>query len=99
MQDVGLLQSDGNALLRAQTAEDLSFIPDGSVDAVVTDPPYCDNVMYAELADLYYVWLRLALKDRYPAFEADYSPKAREIVKDKGQDKDEAFLFRGPTRS
>jgi len=39
VQDVGLLQSDGNALLRAQTAEDLSFIPDGSVDAVVTDPP------------------------------------------------------------
>jgi len=92
------LQSDGNALLRAQTAEDLSFIPDGSVDAVVTDPPYCDNVMYAELADFFYVWLRLALKDRYPTFDAEYSPKAREIVKNDAQDKDEAFFFRGLTR-
>jgi len=58
----------------------------------------CDNVMYAELADFFYVWLRLALKDRYPAFEADYSPKAREIVKNDAQDKDEAFFFRGLTR-
>jgi hypothetical protein len=58
----------------------------------------CDNVMYAELADFFYVWLRLALKDRYPTFEADYSPKAREIVKNDAQDKDEAFFFRGLTR-
>ena len=32
---------------------------------VVTDPPYVGNVNYAELADFFYVWLRLALKDRY----------------------------------
>jgi len=44
------------------------------------------------------VWLRLALKDRYPAFEPDYSPKAREIVKNDAQDKDETFFFRGLTR-
>ena len=99
VRDVESLHSgDGSTLLRAQTAEDLSFIPDSSVDAVVTDPPYCDNVMYAELADFFYVWLRLALKDRYPAFEADYSPKAREIVKNDAQDKDEVFFFRGLTR-
>ena len=98
VQAVESLKSDGNTLLRAQTAEDLSFIPDGSVDAVVTDPPYCDNVMYAELADFFYVWLRLALKDRYPAFEPSYSPKAREIVKNDTADKDEGFFFRGLTR-
>jgi len=98
VQAVESLKSDGNTLLRAQTAEDLSFIPDGSVDAVVTDPPYCDNVMPAELADFFYVWLRLALKDRYPAFEPSYSPKAREIVKNDTADKDEGFFFRGLTR-
>jgi len=38
------------------------------VDAIISDPPYCDNVAYAELADFFYVWLRLGLKDTYPCF-------------------------------
>ncbi len=97
--DLALLQSDGNALLKTQTAEDLSFIADGSVDVVVTDPPYCDNVMYAELADFFYVWLRLALKDKYPVFQPAFVPKAREIVKNEAQGKDEDFFFRGLTRA
>lgn len=33
-------------------------LPDGSVDLVVTDPPYMDNVHYAELADFFHAWLR-----------------------------------------
>ena len=32
-------------------------LPDGSVDLVVTDPPYMDNVHYAELADFFHAWL------------------------------------------
>ena len=36
----------------------LNHIPDSSVDAVVMDPPYYDNVMYAELSDFFYVWLK-----------------------------------------
>ena len=36
----------------------LDHIPDSSVDAVVMDPPYYDNVMYAELSDFFYVWLK-----------------------------------------
>lgn len=51
------------ALLNCDTAEDLSFIPNRSVDAVITDPPYFDNIQYSELADFFYVWLRLGLKD------------------------------------
>jgi adenine-specific DNA methylase len=35
-------------------------IPSGSVDLVVTDPPYMDNVHYAELADFFHAWLRSA---------------------------------------
>ena len=31
---------------------------DASVDAIVIDPPYCDNLMYAELSDFFYVWLK-----------------------------------------
>ena len=47
---------------------------------VVTDPPYVGNVNYAELADFFYVWLRLALKDNYAHFAPEYTPKVEEIV-------------------
>lgn len=40
----------------------LSQIGDGSVDLVVTDPPYFDNLSYHELSDFFYVWLRLLLR-------------------------------------
>jgi adenine-specific DNA methylase len=43
-------------------------LPDSSVDAVVTDPPYYDNVMYAECSDYFYVWLKRALRDTWPEF-------------------------------
>lgn len=36
-------------------------VPDKTVDAVVTDPPFFDNVNYSELADFFYVWQRKAL--------------------------------------
>jgi len=39
-------------------------IPDGSVDLVITDPPFFDNVHYSELADFFHVWLRVMLDGR-----------------------------------
>lgn len=90
---------NGNVALRSQTAEDLSFISDVSVDAVITDPPYCDNVMYSELADFFYVWLRQGLQDRYPeCFSGELSPRARELVKNDALGKDEDFFFDGLAR-
>ena len=53
---------------------------DGSVDAIITDPPYVGNVNYAELADFFYVWLRLALKNSYGQFAPEYTPKTEEII-------------------
>jgi len=41
-------------------------VPAGSVDAVVTDPPYYDNVMYGECSDYFYVWLKRSLRDTWP---------------------------------
>jgi len=93
-----VLAGQGNGLLWAQTSEDLSPIPDGAVDAVITDPPYCDNVMYGELADFFYVWLHLGLGDAYAWFEPELSPKAREIIQNEAQEKNEEFFFRGLTR-
>ena len=44
----------------------LSHISTASVDAVVMDPPYYDNVMYAELSDFFYVWLKRTAGLLYP---------------------------------
>lgn len=48
------------------SATNLPQIPDKSVTAVVVDPPYADNVQYAELADFFYVWLRRTQGHRRP---------------------------------
>lgn len=87
-----------NALLLCQTSEEIDAIPDASVDAVITDPPYFDNVMYAELADFYYVWLRLFLRRRYPHFFPEETPKVAEIVKSSRRGKDAGFFLEGLTR-
>jgi adenine-specific DNA methylase len=72
---------EGNVHLRCGTSEYLP-IEDDSVDAVITDPPYFDNVMYSETADFYYVWLKQALEDEYEHFNAELTPKASEVVSD-----------------
>ena len=44
--------------ITAKPGDSLDHIEDASVDVVVIDPPYYDNVMYAELSDFFYVWLK-----------------------------------------
>ncbi len=44
--------------ITCKSGDALDHIGDGTVDAVVMDPPYYDNVMYAELSDFFYVWLK-----------------------------------------
>lgn len=52
-----------------------------SVDAVIIDPPYYDNVPYADLSDFFYVWLKRVVGDLYPeAFQWELTPKDEEIV-------------------
>src|SRR5262249_53593852 len=48
---------------------------------VSTDPPYFDNIGYADLSDYFYVWLRKALKPTMPSiFSTLAVPKAEELV-------------------
>ena len=54
-------------------------IPDASIDAVVTDPPYFDFVHYSELSDFFFAWLSPALKDRYAWFDKRDSSDAGEV--------------------
>lgn len=44
--------------ISCSAADSLEHIPDASIDVIVMDPPYYDNVMYAELSDFFYVWLK-----------------------------------------
>ena len=55
------------------------MLPEGAV--VSTDPPYYDNIGYADLSDYFYVWLRRNIKDVYPALSGTIAvPKAEELV-------------------
>ncbi len=55
--------------------------PDEFFDAVLTDPPYYDNVPYGYLADFFYVWLNRVIGDLYPdLFATPLTPKSQEIV-------------------
>jgi putative DNA methylase len=53
--DPGL--ADGDVYLRTGDSSHTD-LPDDSVDLIVTDPPYMDNVHYSELADFFHAWLR-----------------------------------------
>ena len=55
--------------------------PDGSFDAVITDPPYYDNVSYSNLSDFFYVWLKRTIGHLYPEhFTTECTPKKNEII-------------------
>lgn len=56
---------------------------DSSFDAVITDPPYYDNVPYSHLADFFYVWLKRSVGHLYPEhFATKSSPVKAEAVMD-----------------
>ena len=48
---------------------------------VSTDPPYYDNIGYADLSDFFYIWLRKSLQTIFPSFYATLAvPKAEELI-------------------
>jgi putative DNA methylase len=54
---------------------------DASQDAVVTDPPYYDNISYSDLSDFFYVWLRRSIGGLYPEhFSSELAPKRSEAI-------------------
>jgi putative DNA methylase len=65
----------------SSSADNLTYIPDSSLDAVITDPPYYATIQYAELSDFFYVWQKRTLGDILPElFWADLTDKDREAV-------------------
>ena len=78
-------------------------LQDLSADGVVsTDPPYYDNIGYADLSDFFYVWLRRSLRPVFPDLFATLAvPKAEELVatpyRHGNKKKAEAFFLAGMT--
>jgi len=72
-------------------------IPNNSVDAVITDPPYYGNVMYSELSEFYYSWLRLALKNKYEHFQSEHVPNSAEVIVNREQGKKDKDFVEGLT--
>lgn len=71
---------------------------------ISTDPPYYDNIGYADLSDFFYVWLRQNLKPIYPALFATLAvPKAEELVatpyRHASKDAAESFFLEGMTQA
>ena len=61
--------------------------PDNYFDAIFTDPPYYNNVPYADLSDFFYVWLKRSIGDLYPElFMTPLTPKSKEICEMKSWD-------------
>jgi adenine-specific DNA methylase len=82
------------------------ILPDDSVDALITDPPYFSAIPYADLSDFYYVWLRKMLHDDFPElFESMMSEKDEELIvtnsepTSDGGKKDSAFFTKGMTQA
>jgi adenine-specific DNA methylase len=71
----------GPVTVSCRNAADLPAIADRSVALVAIDPPYYDNVMYAELADFFYVWEKRTLGLVYPdLFREELTDKKNEAV-------------------
>ena len=63
------------------TVEQLSATVVDRPAAVSTDPPYYDNIGYADLSDFFYVWLRRSLVKQYPSlFATVLTPKMQELI-------------------
>ncbi len=75
-----------------------------SAKIVSTDPPYYDNIGYADLSDFFYVWLRRSMKPVFPELFATLAvPKAEELVatpyRHGSKQKAEAFFLDGMTQA
>lgn len=69
------------------SADHMESVADRSVDSIVFDPPYYNNVQYAELSDFYYVWEKRGLGDLYPEYFKDrMTNKADEAVANPDRD-------------
>ena len=76
----------GSATVVRGSSTEMSADWTAQYDNVITDPPFGDNVFYGDLSNFFYVWLRLALKGRYPEqYGAEFVPRSQEAVADRSR--------------
>lgn len=64
-----------------QSSATVHPLPDDSVNAIITDPPYYAAVPYADLSDFFYSWLKQTIGNRFPSMFAEpLTPKSGELV-------------------
>lgn len=99
-----LLALPFNSTCGNATAADAALQTISSTKVISTDPPYYDNIGYADLSDFFYVWLRRTLRSTYPGlFGTIAVPKAEELVatpyRHGGKDAAERFFLDGMTEA
>ena len=83
------VRSAGSWDVRCGDASDLAHVPDGSVDLVLTDPPYFDAIPYSELGHFFVPWMvRLGLVD---ASHLDGFPHGQVATASRGEDGEGGF--------
>ncbi len=91
-------------------SEGLGLMADASENSITknkivsTDPPYYDNIGYADISDFFYVWLRRSLRPIFPDLFATLAvPKAEELIsspyRHKNKDEAERFFMEGMTQA
>jgi putative DNA methylase len=71
-----VVEKSGNVIQADATSLNLDYSP-----VISTDPPYYDNIGYADLSDFFYIWLRKSLHSDYPElFSTMLVPKSQELV-------------------
>jgi putative DNA methylase len=95
------LTSSGRAFAQQADAQVQSI---SACKVISTDPPYYDNVPYADLSDFFYLWLRRSLRSVFPdLFATLVTPKAAELVafayRHDGKSGAEAFFLQGMTQA
>lgn len=76
----GAAPNGAHATVLNQDAREISIETDAPL-LISTDPPYYDNVPYADLSDYFYVWLRRSISDLHPDFfRTLLVPKAQELI-------------------
>lgn len=90
---------EGRALQKAAQKQEIS---EGKI--VSTDPPYYDNIGYADLSDFFYVWMRRSLRDVEPEiFGTIATPKGGELIatpyRHESREQADAFFLEGMTKA
>jgi len=76
-----LLEFERNSVGQVKQLDAAQMVDGMSPLIVSTDPPYYDNIGYADLSDFFYIWLRKSLASAYPSlFSTLLTPKAQELI-------------------